>query len=358
MSEAGLVDRPEVDLAARTQTFSAVLRQARPAAAILDVEKLTEGGNNRTYRLRTTAGAYLAKEYFTHAGDPRDRLGTELGFSRYADSVARGMVPAPVASSEAERIAIYEFVEGRPFIPGEVGASQVDAAARFFVALNSQRSRADALALPLASEAAFSVDGHLALIEERLVRLAAVGAADEHDRAAAMLIADLQALWRLLAPAAREQARRLGLAGGADLAAAQRCLSPSDFGFHNALQVADGSIVFLDFEYAGWDDPARMVADFFAQIAVPVPFLHLDRFLAACLAPFPGADDLSRRARLLQPVYQVKWCCIALAIFLPTSLARRLFADSTAEIGRLKQAQLGKAQKILNFLKADPYGLY
>jgi hypothetical protein len=191
-----------------------------------------------------------------------------------------------------------------------------------------------------------------------LARLAALEAADAHDRAARLLIGDLRALWQRLAPAVRGQARRLGLAPEAELPPDQRCLSPSDFGFHNALQAADGSIVFLDFEYAGWDDPARMAADFFAQIAVPVPPVHLDHFLAACLAPFPGAADLSLRARLLRPVYQVKWCCIALAVFLPTSLARRLFADSRAEIGHLKQAQLFKAQQILNLLKADPDGLY
>lgn len=358
MSEAGLVDRPEADLATRAQAFAAVLRQALPAAMILDIEKLTEGGNNRSYRLRTTVGSYLAKEYFSHADDRRDRLGTEFAFSRYAASVAHGMAPAPVVSSGTARIAIYEFVEGRQFLAGEIGESQVAAAARFFVALNSCRSGMDAQGLPLASEAAFSIDGHLELVERRLVRLSVIEAADAHDHAARLLIGDLRAFWQRLALAVREQARRLGQAPEAELLPAQRCLSPSDFGFHNALQAADGSIVFLDFEYAGWDDPARMAADFFAQIAVPVPPVHLDPFLAACLAVFPGAADLSLRARLLRPVYQVKWCCIALAVFLPTSLARRLFADSGVEIGHLKQRQLVKAQQIFNVLKADTDGLY
>ena len=40
-----------------------------------------------------------------------------------------------------------------------------------------------------------------------------------------------------------------------------RVLSPSDFGFHNALRRPDGTIVFVDFEYFGWDDPAKMMAD-------------------------------------------------------------------------------------------------
>ena len=42
-----------------------------------------------------------------------------------------------------------------------------------------------------------------------------------------------------------------------------RTLSPSDFGFHNALRTPAGTMVFLDFEYFGWDDPAKTGFGFF-----------------------------------------------------------------------------------------------
>ena len=59
------------------------------------------------------------------------------------------------------------------------------------------------------------------------------------------------------------------------LAAEDCCLSPSDFGFHNALLDDEGKLTFLDFEYAGRDDPAKLVSDFFCQPEVPVPLsLH------------------------------------------------------------------------------------
>ena len=41
-----------------------------------------------------------------------------------------------------------------------------------------------------------------------------------------------------------------------------KCLSPSDFGFHNVIVEKDKILRFIDFEYAGWDDPAKMVSDF------------------------------------------------------------------------------------------------
>ena len=43
----------------------------------------------------------------------------------------------------------------------------------------------------------------------------------------------------------------------------EKIISPSDFGLHNAKLGEDGKLAFFDFEYAGWDDPAKTIADFF-----------------------------------------------------------------------------------------------
>jgi hypothetical protein len=38
--------------------------------------------------------------------------------------------------------------------------------------------------------------------------------------------------------------------------------SPSDFGFHNAIEDKKGKVFFVDFEYFGRDDPVKMIVDF------------------------------------------------------------------------------------------------
>ena len=48
-----------------------------------------------------------------------------------------------------------------------------------------------------------------------------------------------------------------------------RCISPSDFGFHNAIKTLDG-VKFIDFEFAGWDDPCKALIDFMLQPKVPI----------------------------------------------------------------------------------------
>ena len=44
------------------------------------------------------------------------------------------------------------------------------------------------------------------------------------------------------------------------------------------IAIINGSFVFIDFEYYGWDDPAKMIADFYLQPAVPVPYEYRETF--------------------------------------------------------------------------------
>ena len=123
----------------------------------------------------------------------------------------------------------------------------------------------------------------------------------------------------------------LGLDLSASLPSKHRVPSPSDFGFHNAMVEADGRLRFFDFEYAGWDDPAKAVGDFFSHPGVAVPQDQFEPFVMQALAPYEeNAQHMATRVRLLEPISQVKWCCIILNEFLPAAARRRNFANPGA----------------------------
>jgi hypothetical protein len=124
-------------------------------------------------------------------------------------------------------------------------------------------------------------------------------------------------------------------------------VSPSDFGFHNALLEPGGRVRFLDFEYAGWDDPAKLICDFFCQPRVPVPLSYFDAFARGVAESFPQPDEVVRRARLLLPAYRVKWVCIRLNEFLPTGAGRRSFALAGEELAERQERQLAAARAAL-----------
>jgi thiamine kinase-like enzyme len=129
-----------------------------------------------------------------------------------------------------------------------------------------------------------------------------------------------------------------------------RVISPSDFGFHNAIIQETGLIKFIDFEYAGWDDPAKLVGDFFGQVAIPINQKHLDMFLTSCFQHSILNQRDAKRICLLIDSYKIKWCCIVLSVFLSKNLSRRLFSNPSLDVNALKSSQLSKATKILESL--------
>jgi hypothetical protein len=65
------------------------------------------------------------------------------------------------------------------------------------------------------------------------------------------------------------------------------------------------------------------------------------------MKPFSDPQALMLRARLLRVVYKIKWCCIALNIFLPVNLMRRKHSNPNLNEHELKQIQISKAEAIL-----------
>ena len=312
------------------------------------VAPMAGGANNRVFRLDAAAGTFLLKSYFRHPDDPRDRLGTEFAFSRFAWESGVRCIPQPLACDPAVGLGLFEFINGQSLRGTSIGDVAVDQAIDFYRTLNRAKDRSAAATLPRASESCFSLDDHFATVGRRVERLKAVAVGDAVDLAAASFIeSELAPAWGQVLATARTAAAAAGLRPDHPLDPADRCLSPSDFGFHNALLAADGRLRFIDFEYAGWDDPSKLICDFFCQPAVPAPISAFDRFAAAVAAQLPDPALHVARATLLLPVYRVKWVCIMLNEFLPVGGSRRAFSGTAAELEARKADQLTKARAAL-----------
>jgi len=322
------------------------------------IKNCTQGRNNRTYRIQTGEGSFVVKQYLRQEGDTRDRLASEFAFLSYAKQVAPSMIPQPFFQDLKRGMALYEYLEGEPLQAHEITAAEVNQAAQFFCALNEASMRAKAADLPQASEACFSIQEHFDLIGIRIQNLENMKPDSGEDQAAKQLVNRLSAYWCYLVAEVIRLAQKEGIDLNRSLDREQRCISPSDFGFHNALKMPDGRICFLDFEYAGWDDPAKMTGDFFSQLALPVPAELFTDFVQQVMQPFPQAELLIRRARLLRWVYRVKWCCIALNIFLPVHLARYRFSNPKLDVREFKCGQIDKVAYLLKSLESQNHGLY
>jgi hypothetical protein len=318
------------------------------------VKMLPGGANNRVFRLICENRTVVLKSYFRDPGDTRDRLEAEYGFINFAWAHGLNSVAEPIGKDSTAGLALYGALPGRAILSNDVTHEIVRQALTFFLDLNAHRKAKDAEHIHPGSEACFSFAAHIATVNRRMEYLSIIKSDDPLDRDLRAFMAEkLIPYWKILSSHVCEQAVTSGIAADSSLTLDERCLSPSDFGFHNALLDEEGTIRFVDFEYAGWDDPAKMVGDFFNQVAIPVPSIHQSNFTDAVASLSPKPEIALKRINLLMPIYSCKWICIILNDFLPTDARRRRFATSatTDEIKTRKKVQLEKARYRLSRLR-------
>ena len=92
-------------------------------------------------------------------------------------------------------------------------------------------------------------------------------------------------------------------------------LSPSDFGFHNAIKT-DKGIKFIDFEYFGWDDPVKLTCDFILHPGMELT-KELRRYWIEGMKNLFSKDKLfHKRVQCSLGLYVICWCLIVLNNFL------------------------------------------
>jgi hypothetical protein len=296
-------------------------------------EPVGAGRNSRVTRLSNAAGCWILKDYGPPDARGHDRLGTEFAFLQYLEACDIQGVARPIGADRRLFCALYSLLPGER--PARITTDAITQAAEFIAAVNRHGATPQALALTGATDGCRRWQDHLALVEDRLTRLVTVTPQSRIEERVRELVADT---W---VPRWRAMAAQL-----ADSAVVRQpitpILSPSDFGFHNTL-LHQGHLRFVDFEYAGWDDPVKLICDFLCQPDLPITREQGRQFTAQLSRAMPQIGDVAERVALLLPVHRLKWCCILLNEFGADSRRRRLHAG-LAEAGLL-ELQFDKANR-------------
>jgi hypothetical protein len=328
-----------------------LMQKLFPGVAPLQWKRVSHGGNNRSYVVQAAGDSFFVKQYFRHPADNRDRLGTEFGFLSLLREHGVSCVPTPIARDEATGSAVYSLLQGMPMQEEQINASHVGECLEFICKLQELRQEGKPPMLPRAAEGCFSVQDHIDICDRRLTRLASLeDKGGVHGEASAFVRSVLLPAWRDLKEGILTAYDQSGLELRKPLPRKGLCISPSDFGFHNALTAPNGRLQFIDFEYAGLDDPVKLLCDFFHQPKIPVDSSHLTDFSRQFCQRFLEPNETLRRMKLLFPLHGLKWCCIMLNVFLEEGFARRSFASDRIGRDRL-ESQLLLARKKFNSLE-------
>lgn len=278
---------------------------------------LKGGANNQVFKLNYNNTSYVLKKYFQHKNDLRKRLFSEYNFLNFLWENNVSSIPKPIIFNEKNNLAIYSFIDGSCANKDDVNDNSINQAIDFLIAIN--KNKKNAINILNASEACFSLSDHIRVVNNRLNKFQTIIIDEKYEILKDLILLNLLPKWKKIKSNLEKYPDNI-------LSLKERCLSPSDFGFHNIL-IKNKKLYFIDFEYAGWDDPAKMICDFFIQPKIPVSMKYFDEFSRKISKISLNFKDCTNRAKLLFPLYQIKWCLIILNIFNKTDKLRRSFSE-------------------------------
>ncbi len=321
---------------------------------IVDVQPVNHGRNSRVLKLICRHGDNLAaKQYYRHPDDHRDRLQAEVDALNICREHNIVNVPEIITVDKGRNLAVFTFIDGeRP----RINTSTLEQAVIFLQRLQEISAIIPPDTIGNASEAFFSANLILKNINERLKPLQTIEKKTFAQNAMTDFLSNIfESALRKAEAHCRMILDKAGISFQQCIGNNQKILSPSDFGFHNSMKNKNGELFFFDFEYFGWDDPAKTICDF---VMHPHPAMSLNKdmikeFLSKCAIYLPE-QTWRLRARAYYPLFRCKWSLILLNEFLPQALARRCFAKAiTEDIEQILLSQLKKAEKCILSIWTD-----
>jgi hypothetical protein len=251
-------------------------------------------------------------------------------------------VPRVLGIDSPRGYALLSWIDGNDVI--DVHDSDVDAAIAFLRAVHALRAAPWATQQPLAAEACLSGAEIERQIRGRIARLYEIEGEEQLFEFIDKVIEPN--FLSHLAEAKREMAAA-GLAFEAELPQQWRSLVPSDFGFHNSLRRADGSLAFLDFEYFGWDDPVKLTADIMLHPGRTLAGPQRLRFRQAAEGVYGGGPAFVHRLSIYLPLFGLRWVLILLNEFIRERWQRRVLAGDVESWDEAKTRQLARAKAFM-----------
>lgn len=309
------------------------------------------GKNNQCYQVKQAEKSYFLKCFFAIPSGVFPKLKAEYDFLKYLQQQGTHQVAKPIAVDFNHGYLLTEFINGRGITQDDIHADRegnyIQQCIDFIVSINSEISQSvgngNNTRIGESSDAINNIDDAIQIVSKRLFRLKnAINKQNLVSQECAEFIANvLSAKFVEINQSLNENSRHKPL--NAD------CMSPSDFGFHNAMLMgkkagSDTSIeklAFFDFEYAGRDSKYKLVADFFCQPRYPVDISYLSLFIQhpyfQCLLDEP---DVFLQILALT---QLKWNLILLNEFIPEIASRREFSGQ--DKNEILQIQLQRSKE-------------
>jgi len=301
------------------------------------------GGNSVVLCVEADGERWAIKSYPPYAPNQRDRLAAELMAYQFLNQHAVPAVPFVKTHCEKERWLVMSWIEGA--VPQNYSADDVTQAIQFISSVANLNALPSALSLPQAAEACVSLSILFNQITQRFQRLQAV--AEEDSILKDFLEQDFYPVFKDFQQRASAGYAEKSIDPDAELPLHQRSLIPADFGFHNTIRDTAGQLYFFDFDYFGWDDPVKLLADILWHPKMQLSVLQKEQFIQGLSMVYQADPLFLSRFYYTWPLFGLRWVLILLNEFIPAFWSNRQHADVYQDQEKAKKIQLKRAKDLL-----------
>lgn len=339
------------------QTVANLKIESISSSAVVDFSRISGGGNNRLFKVVTeNHDKFLVKEYFP---DDRKRLQREYGALEFLHGSGFGDVPTPYFADEGQNYAIYSFEEGETAEPKSFTNSEVENVVgflnklqnikpeggikdRFSDALFASRSLDEYADTVLFKFGKFEESLKIGEIHPKIAKLVDEYPLSEIVRGTIGRLRNNSSTGKLFKPIKDEDVR----------------LSPVDFGPHNMIMRKNGEPCFIDFEYFGWDDPVKIVANFLThEGSKGIPHAQKLHLLDEFKKHSPLLRRVTERVDTAIQLAALDWVSILSWGIAPDRVASKKFLDANLNTEDYLDKQIDKIVVRIKNLERNSLGL-
>lgn len=263
--------------------------------------------NSKVYRLTTSSNNnYLLKYYPDPKNDIVNRAENEFNSLKFMKANSLN-VPKPIFLNLSLNYAIYEFIEGNKII--KIRKNYIHETIIFLMKLqNIKKTRK--IYFQNAKESCLGIDDLFNQINNKYLKLFKINKKIKNLKLNKFLH-EFNIIKRNIFKLISKKFTKTEISK--KLPFRNQIIHPADFGFHNSLK-SKQYIYFIDFEYLGYDDPVKLICDFYWH-----PGMKLDKklsklWLLESIKAF-HYKNIDIKVKFLLNAYGLRWSLIILNDF-------------------------------------------
>jgi len=272
---------------------------------ISNLEEIKGGRNSSVFKFKSNNKRLILKIY---KDNQNSRIKRESLFYKFLNRKKMDQVVTPIIFNLKNNFAVYPYISGTKI--KNISNYHINEISNFLNLINKSKFSKN---LPLAIDGIKNREYHLKLCEKKVNQLKKIKINSSTKKNF------LSFLINKIVPKFEEikknyKAIKKYNLPKMKLTKKEMIVSPSDFGFHNIIK-KNKKLFFIDFEYAGLDDPIKLICDFYCQPDQNLNEYHKKKFINKLFVKNYTKKVLANYTKIFLPFHKLKWCCIMLNEF-------------------------------------------